>query len=244
MRFLACFLLCIQLLPLWGQEDADPAFTQGISANVMIGNRGNGVEVVYHRGSPARQVTIGLELRQVRDPREAKIEPFQFSADRGRRYVFNKLNRLTLLNPMIGLEWSIMPHSTLNLIDLKAGVRMGPSIGLINPYYLEICRGISGQPTCTLSTEPFTPSEHNFFNIYGRAGLQAPFNPTVQVGLSTAAYTLIDFSGNDRSIKALRLGVHADGFAQAIPLLDQSEDLQNRQLFVSLSAAIQFGTRW
>jgi len=207
----------------------------------MVGNRGNGVEVVYHHGELARQWTFGLELRQVKDPREAKIEPYL--SDQGRRYVFNKLNSLTLLNPLVGMEWNVMPRSTLNLLNLRAGVRVGPAIGLINPYYLEVCRGVSGQ-ACTLTTEAYAPSQHNFFNIYGRAGLQAPFNPSLQVGFSAAAYALIDFARFKRSVSALRLGIHADGFSRAPQLLVESEDLQNRQVFVSLSAAYQFGTRW
>jgi hypothetical protein len=210
---------------------------------ILTSTRGQGFEVMYARGPMARQLTLGVELRQLKDRHEER-KPSLISTE-GRDYVLGKLNNVTLLTPLVGMEWALIPRSSLNPITMRGGLRIGPAIGLVNPYYLEIFQATPNGMASSPSIEAYDPNQHSRFNISGRPSLsQLPFTPSVQVGLSLAAYALIDFSHTDKSLQALRLGAHADGFGKALPLLVESESIQNQSLFLSFSAALQFGSRW
>lgn len=238
-----CSLWLLLALPAWAQRSREAAPVQSsLSAHLMRTSLGNGLDISYAWGPLGRQLSLGVELRQLRDPREQRIEPG--FASPGRKYVVNKLHTLTLLNPLLGIEWDLMPSSALNLLNLRGGFRIGPAIGLLNPYYLEICR-INANNTCTPELEAFDPEQHNQRNIYGRASFsETIIDPQVRVGLSTSAYGLLDFSGSAHAISALRLGLHLDAFADPPPIMVVGEQRQNRQVFVAVSAAFLFGMRW
>ncbi len=222
------------------QSGGSGAFTAG----ALFTNRGFGVELGYYTGRESRLFRFGLEVRGLRDDHEAKIDPI--NPDRGRRYTYGKLNTLTLINPSLGVEWNVMPQSTLSLSNFRLGITAAPIVGLLNPYYLQVCNFAAGQG-CILQDDPvpFDPDRHNFFNIQGQASFsQYPFRPELVLGGSAGAYVLMDLSAQANLINAFKFGVSLDAFAQKVPLIVESSMLSNRQFFFTASLGLIFGSRW
>ena len=241
---LACFGLLIWT-PISAQvsDESAPARSGSFLVSGVMSSHGLGIDLAYAMGGPRRQLRIGLELRQLKDNHEARIDPVR--PDRGRRYVYGKLNALTLVNPNIGLDWAAIPLSHHNPIEVRIGVWAGPAIGLLNPYYLAVCRSSTSGQSCDVTAEAYDPDIHNFFNIRGRATFsQAPFNPPLQVGGTVGGYALLDLAALDGYVNGIRVGFHLDGFANEIPLIVETSQVSNQQFFASASVAFVLGSRW
>lgn len=225
-------------------EEPSLASRQGLAGALIFSNRGLGIDVMYQTGNGTRQWTYGFEWRQVRDLREARIES-ALVAEQGNDYVFGKLNSLSVLNPMVGMEWNIMPTSSVNLLNVRGGVRIGPIIGLLNPYQLDIRVCAIGGQNCTARSEAYDPTRHNFRNIIGRTSpTQTTFAPTVQMGVHLSTYVLADIAHAQHLVNALRFGAHLDAFPQAPPILAETTNRSNQSMLMTFSLALMFGTRW
>ncbi len=226
-------------------EENDDYLRRGFFWGLHASSNGVGVGLRYELGDGAVAPiwTAGLDLYIVRDPHEVRIEPIR---EQGRRYIFNKQNHFLVLSPMVGRQITLAPRTFLNQIGLHGGVQVGPAIGILNPYYLEICQESSpGSLTCTREIEAFDPALHAFGRILGRAPLVSTrITPTFRLGLNIQAYATLDFTTSRRIISGVNIGFHVRAFPSRIPILVESEDLQNQSIFVSGSVGFLLGNRW
>lgn len=228
----------------FAQEEEPRSYRTGMQITLSNSNLGFGGSLTYLNGDEPDKIVFSLDFQQIRDSREALTAPF--IGDQGKRYVFGKLNNFWNIAPMIGIYRNAIPRGNSNILKLQVGAKIGPAIGILNPYHIELYQAVSGRP---FSPEyvivPYDPGEHSFGEIVGRAGFwSSEFNPTVQVGISTHLNAMIDLSRTDATINGIELGVNADIFFKEVPILAEINGIQNKKAFISVSAGLVFGGRW
>lgn len=219
-----------------------------ISAGWQLGiqttTRGWGASLHYLIGGDDMQIVAGLDFNVVKDPREIRTE--SFFGQQGRDYVFGKLNNFAALSPVIGLQKNVVSIGNGNLLNLRVGGLIGPTLGILNPYHLEIFAPIAGRPQLgDRVIEPYNPAVHSFASIIGKASIfDSDFIPSTQFGLSGKVYGIIDFSDNSNAIKAVQLGLNANWFASPVPIMADFVEVPNNQMFLSVSIGLLLGNRW
>lgn len=225
------------------REEEEP-ISAGWQLGIQSTTRGWGASLHYLIGPDEMQIVAGVDMNVIKDPREIRIE--SFFGQQGRDYVFGKLNHFAALSPMIGVQKNIMQVGSGNLLNLRVGGLIGPTLGILTPYHLEIFSPIAGRPQLgDRVVEPYDPAVHSFTSIVGRASIfDSDFDPSAQFGLSAKVYGVIDFSNTSESIKAVQLGVNANWFASPVPIMADFAEVENSQLFVSVSFGLLLGNRW
>lgn len=232
--FLALILLTF--LSSFAQEE-ERSYSQGLMFGIMGSNRGSGIEVCYQRGQGKWQQVYNLDFYFIRSLHEVKVEPYPFP---DRKYVFGKLNNFWVLSPSFGMQYKLSPTSASNLVDTRIGAKVGPAIGILNPYYIKLC-GVNGQ--CYYPE--FDPGIHSYQAISGRANIfQHQLNPSFRLGLSLKTFATLDFHADKGPISALRMGINADFFPNQIPIMLESEDLNNPSTFLAATIGLVFGGNW
>ncbi|MEM6807262.1 MAG: hypothetical protein AAF696_38020, partial [Bacteroidota bacterium] len=198
----------------------------------------------YIFGEGPSQWVISLDVQYLKDSREALTAPF--IGDQGKRYVFGKINNFWNLSPMLGMYHQAVSRGRGNLLKLRLGAKIGPAIGILNPYFVELYEAVPGRPfSPEFVTVPYDPEEHSFGEIVGRAGIwSSDFNPSLQMGVSTHLNAMFDFSRSDAVIRGIELGVNADVFFAEVPILAEINGVENRKVFLSVSAGLVLGGRW
>lgn len=218
---------------------------RGLIWGFQTSSAGVGVNARYEIGNASvGQAWIGgVDLYIVKDPHEVRIEPIR---EQGRRYVFNKQNHFLVLTPSVGRQFTLAPRTFFNQIGLHAGIQAGPAIGILNPYYLEICQiSTPGATTCSRVIEAYNPDIHAYGRILGRAPLVSTrITPSFRLGLEVQGYTTFDFTSSRRVVSGINVGFHIRAFPSSIPILVESEDLTNQSVFVAGSVGFLIGNRW
>jgi hypothetical protein len=197
-----------------------------------------GLEVAGLSGSYTRPWVFGLDIRNLRDLREALITPY---GQQGRRYVYGKTHHCLILAPTAGVIRSLGTHGSLSSISLQVGAQAGPALALLNPYHLVVY----DQTSLSFVIRPYDPAQHVYQTIAGRSGwVSSPLDLRAQVGATARVYIQTDMARGVRNIGAFRFGFQADIFPQSLPLLATRPDLANRRLYLSATLSLITGSRW
>ncbi|MDP5171946.1 MAG: hypothetical protein NWR72_16975 [Bacteroidia bacterium] len=227
------------------QFKADPKpISAGWQMGISTSYKGAGFSLHYLKGSDNQQYVAGLDLNMVRDGREYRST--SFFGNQGKKYVFGKLNNLIVLSPSVGIQKNIFPAGAGNLLNLRLGAKVGPAIGLLNPYYLEIFAPVAGRPQLgDRVVEAYDPTVHTYTSIVGRAPiLSSPLDLSTQIGVSAKTYALLDFSNHSEAIRAIQVGVNVDWFPSAVPIMADFIEARNNQLFFAVHIGLVLGNRW
>ncbi|MEZ4777071.1 MAG: hypothetical protein R3D00_28100 [Bacteroidia bacterium] len=241
------YLIALFMIPLvlFSQKKEEKPISGGFELGFHKTNRGAGMELNYMIGPDEKQIMLGLDLFALKELNESNIEP-AFGAELGRKYVYGKLNYFFVLTPSAGIQKNLFRLNSINLINLRGGIKVGPAIGLLTPYYLEIFRPGLGIPTANdRQVEAYDPGIHTYSKIFGRASFFAgkpAFRPTL--GGSIKGYLMVDFARSSRYISGCKLGAHADFFAKPVPIMTGLDKLENHRIFVALSIGFMIGNRW
>ncbi len=104
----------------------------------------------------------GIELSNVKSPKESR-----YNTVLGNSYIFGKSNYLYAIRPHYGREIVLFKKAPNQGVQVSALAAVGPSFGLIAPYYIEYA--VSRVQTVT---EQYNPEVHQSrFNILGTGAL-------------------------------------------------------------------------
>ncbi|GAB4415523.1 MAG: hypothetical protein OHK0039_24170 [Bacteroidia bacterium] len=241
MRHLLIVAACVASLSVQGQ---DAAYRRVLAFAGDATLRGYGVGLEWWQGQHDRQWLYSLDMHLVRDLHEVQIDPF--FGDQGRRYVYGKLNHFVVLAPSIGIQQTLMPRNHLNFVGLRIGAKVGPAIGLLNPYHLEIFRPNPATPFVgNRVVEAYDPVEHTYPRIIGRASLvSTQLDLSARIGLSVKGHLMFDFARGSQMINGIRLALHADLFPEVVPIMAARSDVENQRVFLGGSLGFILGGRW
>jgi hypothetical protein len=113
--------------------DYQSEFTWGINKNTYGGLIGGFVFKKAHKLNDRVLETFGLEIMNVKHPQEVR----QHSQSTGNFFIFGKSNYLYALRFQYGRDVIIFRKAPQQGVEIKAVGAIGPSIGIVAPYYIE-----------------------------------------------------------------------------------------------------------
>ena len=215
-----------------GNYEYDKEYMFGINKNTNGGLIGGFVFKAGTRISDEQFSFWGVELSNVKNPKEAR-----YNTVLGNSYIFGKSNYLYAIRPHYGREVVLFKKAPNQGVQVSALAAVGPSIGLIAPYYIEYA--INRLETVT---EQYDPEIHQSrFNILGTGRLfQGLGQSQVAIGANIKAALMFEFGVFRSNATGLELGYLLEGYNKEIPLVPTTE---NKQLFQSVYFTFFYGFR-
>lgn len=229
------------IFPLFVQaQEQEKAPTSALATGIFGHSFGFGFDLRYIALRNSWDYTISLSLSSYKNPKELKIES-AYADQGGKNYIYDKLNYGYVLAPTFGISKTVIPRSAHNRIGLHLGLSAGPAIALLKPYYLQIAVPFGGNQA-VVEVEKYSPSQHNYTNIYGVADYFLGMNEiTALPGARIKLASMVDFSAGSAYIRGVELALFADYFTKKLPLLGFTP---NRQFFLGGSFEILIGNTW
>lgn len=233
---IACFTLYGSLV-FAQREDAgnyeyDKEYLFGLNKNTNGGLIGGFVFKVGTRLTDDQYSFFAVELSNVKNPKEIR-----YNTVLGNSYIFGKSNYLYSIRPQYGREIILFRKAPNQGVQVSALGGIGPSIGLIAPYYIEYA--INRLQTVR---EQYDPEIHQSrFNILGTGRLFEGLGQSkLAIGANLKAALNFEFGVFKTNVTGLELGYMLEGFTKEIPLIPTTE---NRQLFQSAYFTFYYGFR-
>ena len=182
----------------------------GINKNSWGGLIGGGVLKFSTKVSDNMYRTIGFELVNIKHPKENK---YSSSLGYGRTFVWGKKNYLFAMRAQYGRELILISKKDQQGIRVNSQLAIGPTIGLLIPYYIKYNRNNR------MEIENFDSSIHTFNNVIGSASFfegldELKFKP----GINLKAAINFEF-GAGKSATAIEVGFLGDLFLQDIIMM-------------------------
>lgn len=215
-----------------GNYEYDKEILFGINKNTNGGLIGGFVFKAGTRIDDTQFSFWGVELSNVKSPKEAR-----YNTVLGNSYIFGKSNYLYAIRPHYGREFVLFKKAPNQGVQVSALAAVGPTIGLIAPYYIEYA--VSRVQTVT---EQYDPEVHQSrFNILGTGSLfQGIGQSEIAFGATLKAALMFEFGVFRSSATGLEVGYMVEGYNKKIPLIPTSE---NNQLFQSAYFTFYYGFR-
>jgi hypothetical protein len=215
-----------------GNYEYDKEILFGINKNTNGGLIGG---IVFKAGTRIDDTQFsfwGVELSNVKSPKEAR-----YNTVLGNSYIFGKSNYLYAIRPHYGREFVLFKKAPNQGVQVSALAAVGPTIGLIAPYYIEYA--VSRVQTVT---EQYDPEVHQSrFNILGTGALfQGIGQSEIAFGATLKAALMFEFGVFRSSATGLEVGYMVEGYNKEIPLIPTSD---NNQLFQSAYFTFYYGFR-
>jgi hypothetical protein len=215
-----------------GNYDYDREYLLGINKNTNGGMIGGVAIKVGSRLDDSQFAYFGLELANVKDPKEVR-----YTTVTGNNYIFGKSNYLYAIRPHYGREVILFKKAPNQGVQVSALAAVGPSIGLIAPYFIEYALN-----RVETVIEPYDPTIHQSrFNILGTGRLlEGVGQSKLAIGGMAKAALHFEFGVFKSNATGLEVGYQLEGFQKKIPLIQTAE---NSQFFQSAYFTLFFGFR-
>jgi hypothetical protein len=160
-------------------------------------------------------------------------------------FTYGKQNDLIIFRGGVGKKYYYSDKAKRKGVAVGVDYELGPSIGMLKPYYLELSRLRENGFIDYISTERYTPDNKDIFldetKIVGPASFfkgftKLSFIPGFHARIG-AHFSLGQF---DQYIKALEIGVMVDGFFQRVPIMIIEN---NTPVFINGYLSFQIGKR-
>jgi hypothetical protein len=231
------FFLLLSLPVLAQREDTgnyeyDREYLLGVNKNTNGGMIGGVALKVGTRIDDSQFAFFGLELANVKHPKEVR-----YTTVTGNNYIFGKSNYLYAIRPHYGREVILFKKAPNQGVQVSALGAVGPSIGLIAPYFIEYALN-----RVETVVEQYDPAVHQSrFNILGTGRLlEGVGQSELALGGMAKAALYFEFGVFKSNATGLEVGYQVEGFQKKIPLILRE---QNRQFFQSAYFTLFFGFR-
>lgn len=216
-------------------EEYTSEFIWGINKNTAGGLIG-GLVLRKSRNTGNRLYeSIGVEVMNVKHLQEVQIR-----SNSGSAFTFGKINYLYALRFQYGRERILFKKAPQKGVEIKFVVAVGPSLGLLAPYYIELGNGTSSSGTRREPYDPDNPS-HRPENIFGPGYLlQGIQDSKVQIGANLKSGLSFEWGSIKSSVTGFEVGALLDAYTQNIELL---AGVENKSIFPTVYVTIFYGTR-
>lgn len=215
-----------------GNYEYDREYLLGVNKNTNGGMIGGVALKVGTRIDDSQFAFFGLELANVKHPKEVR-----YTTVTGNNYIFGKSNYLYAIRPHYGREVILFKKAPNQGVQVSALGAVGPSIGLIAPYFIEYALN-----RVETVVEQYDPAVHQSrFNILGTGRLlEGVGQSELALGGMAKAALYFEFGVFKSNATGLEVGYQVEGFQKKIPLILRE---QNRQFFQSAYFTLFFGFR-
>lgn len=160
-------------------------------------------------------------------------------------YTYGKQNHFLILRGGIGKKIYYSEKAKRKGVAVGINYELGPSIGVLNPYYLKLTRLKENGRDDYISTERYSEDNKNifldnsrivgsasFFKGFGHLSLLPGVHGRIGAHFSVGAF--------DKYVKAFEIGIMADAFFQRVPIMIIDN---NSPVFFNGFISFQFGKR-
>jgi len=221
-------------------------YTSSWSANFRLRSDGwqVGGEITKSKNyfrSTIYQFDLGLykhpkQVRQNKDPYAGF-----FNSNGIRPFIYGKQHSLFALHAAIGQKFLLAEKARRNGVMINYYYVGGVTLGLLKPYYLRVCADAQCSRLEVVTYDP--DSDNNFLNydyIYGGAGFGKGWELKFRPGLHARTGLQFDWSSQDNVIKAVEVGISADGYFGRVPMMVIEK---NKFLFFNAFVGISMGKK-
>ncbi|WP_310589849.1 hypothetical protein [Larkinella soli] len=174
---------------------------------------------------------LAVELVNVKHPKEVQSQtPYS-----GARFVYNKQNYLFVIRPQYGREISIFTRSADEGVAINGILAIGPSIGIIKPYFVQY-QLRPGQ----VQTVPFSPTLQPEMIVGAGSFFQGFDKSKLTAGLNFKAAVAFELSAFRNNMTGLEIGFLAEVFPKEVVIMN---DANNRSVFTSGFITLFFGNK-
>ena len=207
----------------------------GVNKNTAGGWIGGFVLKYSNRINDRMFQSFGLELMNVKHPKEHRYN------NNGSYFIFGKVNYLYAVRLQYGREMVLFKKDEEQGVEIKAVGAIGPSIGVVAPYYINLAQG--GSTFFYTSSVPYDPGnrDHSFQNIYGPGRLfQGLGDASIKPGVNAKAALNFEMGSLKSHVTGFELGFLIDAYAQEIELLAQAS---KKAIFPTAFITLYYGSR-
>lgn len=201
-------------------------------------------EIVSYYKTKYYSVDVGF-LRDIRERRQSKN--FSISTPTN-AFVIGKLNSVISVRGSVGRKKYLSEKGKRRGLAVGYQYEFGPSIALMKPYYLDLIYPNSNGIQVEVISEKFSESNADVFldrnRVNGASNYRRGLSEvTIIPGIQAKAGVHFSLGAFDEYMKALETGILVDLFTKSLPILYETEEYQNRPLFIRLYANLIFGVR-
>lgn len=215
-----------------GNYEYDKEYLFGVNKNTNGGLIGGFVFKAGTRIDDTQFSFWSIELSNVKNQKEVR-----YPTVLGNSYIFGKSNYLYSIRPQYGRELILFKKAPNQGVQVSALGAIGPTFGLIAPYYIEYA--INRVETVS---EQYDPEIHQSrYNILGTGNLFEGLGQSeLAFGANVKAALSFEFGVFKSNVTGLELGYMLEGFTKEIPLISTTE---NNQIFQSVYFTFFYGFR-
>jgi hypothetical protein len=218
-------------------DDYESEFIWGINKNTSGGLIGGLAFRKSRKIGEKLYQSIGLELMNVKHPQE-----YQIRSNAGTTFIYGKVNYLYAFRFQYGRELILFRKAPQQGVEIKAIAAVGPSIGLLSPYYIEYSPDGNPNPNNTKRAQydPNNPN-HGINQIIGSGYLlQGLDESKVRVGANLKMGLSFELGTIKSNVTGFELGTLIDAYTKKIDLVS---GVENKSIFPTAYITIFYGTR-
>ena len=212
----------------------------------------NGVAIAYNTGTIKtynRTNYYHLELGFTRDIRERTQSKFS-TLGRAGTYAYGKINSLINVRGGVGVKRYLSEKEKRNGLAVGYTYQVGPSLAILKPYYLDLIyvETVNDRPVPVIRSERYSEDNADKFLEPGSISTRSSFfrgfdEINVKAGIQGKFGLHCAMGAFDKYVKAFETGIMADLYASKIPILLETENINNSRFFFKLYLNFQFGKR-
>lgn len=208
-------------------------FTWGINKNTYGGLIGGFAFKKARKLNDKLLETYGLELMNVKHPQEVRRH-----SETGNFYIFGKSNYLYAVRLQYGRDLILFKKAPQQGVEIKAVAAIGPTIGVVAPYYIELSGGSSDR----VIREQYDPNKHTqMSNIYGPGGLfQGLGESKIQMGANLKTAINFELGTIKSQVTGFEAGFLLDAYTNKVVMVPTTE---NYSLYPILFFTLFYGGR-
>ncbi|MEM6522579.1 MAG: hypothetical protein AAF693_02255 [Bacteroidota bacterium] len=234
--FILGLALSFLTLNSFGQDrDADEYQTEfiwGVNKNTAGGLIGGFVFRKSFQINDGLFQSYGLEVMNVKHPQE-----FQLRRNTGTNaFILGKVNYLYALRFQYGREMILFKKAPQQGVEIKLNAAVGPSLGLLAPYYVEI-----GVDQFNSRRVPYDPAQHGAEEIIGSGYiLQGITESKLRIGANLKTSLSFELGTSKNNVTGFEAGFLIDAYTQEIELMSAAD---NKAVFPTAFITLFYGTR-
>lgn len=192
--------------------DYQSEFTWGINKNTFGGLIGGFMFKKAHKLNERVLETYGLEVMNVKHPQEQRYH----SQSTGNFFIYGKSNYLYALRFQYGRDLILFKKAPQQGVEIKGVFAVGPSIGVLTPYYVETGADAGGVVSIRKKYNP----DIRFEEIYGPGRLfEGLGESALKLGANGKAAVNFELGTIKSQVTGFEAGFLVDAYASRIELV-------------------------
>ena len=209
-------------------------FTWGINKNTSGGLIGGFVFKKARKLKNDKQLeTFGLEVMNVKHPQEVRRNSIQS----GNLFIYGKSNYLYALRFQYGRDFILFKKAPQQGAEIKAVFAIGPTLGIVAPYYVEYFPDGGGGFTVRGQWNP--DINIDFINGTGRL-FEGLGNSSIAPGANLKAALNFELGTIKSQVTGFEAGFLIDAYAKQVEMMPTTK---NYSVFPTLFITLFYGSR-